>query len=143
MKIMCVDYGDARTGIAICDETETIAYPHSVVFEKKYLALANKIIDIAKDENIEMVVVGNPKNMDGSQGNRSQKSNSLASLIKRKLKIDVHLFDERMTTVTATNILNDANVRGKNRKNVIDAVAATVILETFLCYKKNNSREGK
>ncbi|MGL5973401.1 MAG: Holliday junction resolvase RuvX [Oscillospiraceae bacterium] len=139
MKIMSVDYGDSRTGIALCDATEILAYPHTVIFEKKYLALANKIMDIAVSCDVDMIVVGNPKNMDGSDGQRSKKSQTLASLLKRKLGIDVQMFDERMTTVTATNILNDVNVTGKKRKNVIDAVAATVILETFLNFRKNNN----
>lgn len=137
MKIMSIDYGESRTGIAICDENEVIAYPHCVIFQKKYLALCEKIVDIVNELNIELVVIGNPKNMNGSEGIRSKKSLKLASFIKRKANVKVELFDERMTTITATNILNNANIRGKDRKNVIDAVAATIILESFLSYKKN------
>lgn len=141
MKIMCIDYGDSRTGVAICDSTETIASPYTVIFEKKYLALFDKISNIIKTQNITLLVVGNPKNMNGTEGERSRKSAKLASLIRRKLKIEVVLFDERMTTISATNILNTTNVRGKDRKNVIDAVAATIILESFLDYRKNNKNK--
>ena len=137
MRIMAIDYGDTRTGIAICDKLEMLASPYTVITEVKYLALATKIMDIAVKENIEEIVLGNPMHMNGSEGIRSNKSKQLQGLLKRKLKVPVILLDERQTTVSAHNILSENNVKGQKRKDIIDAVAATIILETYLAKKKN------
>lgn len=137
MKIMAVDYGDARTGLAICDKSELLASPIGVVHEKNFNKVIEKIIETATENKVEEIVIGNPKNMDGTEGSRSELCKKLADKITELSDIPIKLWDERQTTVQATTYLNQTNVRGKKRKNVIDAVAATIILENYLEFRKN------
>ena len=136
MKILCVDYGDARTGLAHCDKYESIASPVGTVFEWNLDKCLSKVADKAKELGSELIVVGLPVNMDGSQGNRAQKCRDFADKLQALTGIETVLWDERVTTVQAINILNETNVRGKKRKEVIDTVAATLILETYMQYRK-------
>lgn len=138
MKIMSVDLGLARTGIAACDELEMLASPVTVIFEKKEPALIEKIIKQAVNLNVKLIVVGLPKNMDGTKGERAQECERIAAKIQKKSKISTVLWDERCTTVSAHNALNVTNTRGKKRKAVVDAVAAVMILQSYLDYRKNN-----
>lgn len=137
MKIMAVDFGDARTGLAICDKSELLASPIGVVHEKNFKKVVEKIVETAKEQKAEEIVIGNPRNMDGSEGPRSELCKKLADDVGELCEIPIKLWDERQTTVQATTYLNQTNVRGKKRKNVIDAVAATIILENYLAYRKN------
>ena len=132
MIIMAVDLGKARTGIAASDKTEYLASPAGVITEHNRERLADKICETAKEIKAELVVVGLPKNMDGSEGESAQNAREMASVIADKLGVEVKLWDERCTTITAHGYLNDTNTRGKKRKAVIDEVAATVILQSFL-----------
>ena len=137
MRIMAVDFGDSRTGIAICDKGEILASPLTVITEYNFEKCAEKVAEIAKKENAEMIVVGLPKNMDGTSGERAEKCTKFADLVSEISGIPTEMWDERRTTVTAHNYLNETNVRGKKRKAVVDAVAATIILESYLEYRKN------
>lgn len=139
MIILSVDYGDARTGIAVCDKTEFLASPVTVINESYMPKVANQIIKIASEKNAEMIVVGNPKNMDGTEGFRAQKCKELAEHLKTLTAVPIEMWDERLTTVSAHKALNVTNTRGKDRKAVIDAVSAVMILEDFLKYRKNVS----
>ncbi len=134
---MAVDLGKARTGIAVCDSAETLAFPKEVIFERNEQRLVDKICTLAKEYKAELIVAGLPKNMDGSQGFRCDECRQTASLIEKQSGIAVDLWDERCTTVIAANNLNDNNVRGKKRKSVIDSAAATVILQDYINYRKN------
>ncbi len=138
MKIMAVDYGESRTGIAISDITEFLASPVEVIKEKNTKKAIEKIALKAKELNAEMVVIGLPRNMDGSYGERAQKCLSVKEELAEMLDIPVESWDERSSTKSALNILTDTNTFGKKRKAVLDAVAATVILESYLQYRKNN-----
>lgn len=138
MKIMAVDFGEARTGLAVCDRTEFLASPIGVIHEKDYLQTVTKIVYAAKEYDVKMIVVGYPKNMDGSTGEKAQKCADLANKLKNITGLPVVLWDERQTTMQAANYLNETNVRGQKRKDVIDEVAATIILESYLQYRKNN-----
>lgn len=138
MKIMAVDFGDARTGIAICDKTELLASPFTVIHEKEFEVTLQKVADVAVEQKAEMVVVGYPRNMNGTVGERAEKCEHFANLLREKISVPVELWDERATTVSAHNILNQTDTRGKKRKNVVDAVAATIILESYMAYRKNN-----
>ena len=120
MVIMSVDLGKARTGLALCDKTEFLASPYKVIFEKSPKKLPEQVAQAAKEANAEMIVVGLPKNMDGTQ------------VIGELTGLPVALQDERGTTITAHTFLNDTNTRGKKRKNVVDEVAATIILQNYL-----------
>ena len=137
MIIMSVDYGDKRTGIAICDKLEMLASPVCVIAEWNQDSLAKKIIDIANEKKAEQIVVGLPKNMDGSMGFRSEACQALGALLQSLTEIPVVYWDERLTTVSAHRILSENNVRGKKRKNVVDAVAADIILQDYVDSRKN------
>ena len=137
MIILSVDYGDRRTGIAICDKYEMLASPVCVITEWNQQVLAQKIVDIAAERNAEQIVIGLPKNMDGSKGFRADACEKLGNVIVSLTEIPVVFWDERLTTVSAHRILNDNNVRGKKRKNVVDAVAAEIILQNYIDSRKN------
>ena len=136
MIILSVDYGDKRTGIAVCDKLEMFASPVCVITEWNIDSLANKIIDIAKEKRAEEIVVGLPKNMDGSEGFRADACKELGEKLKNLSEIPVQFWDERLTTVSAHKILSDNNVRGKKRKAVVDAVAADIILQDYIDSRK-------
>ncbi len=137
MIIISVDYGDKRTGIAICDKLEMLASPVCVITEWNQEVLAKKIVEIANEKKAEQIVVGLPKNMDGSMGFRSEACQALGTLIQSLTVIPVVYWDERLTTVSAHRILSENNVRGKKRKNVVDAVAADIILQDYIDSRKN------
>ncbi|MBQ4105691.1 MAG: Holliday junction resolvase RuvX [Clostridia bacterium] len=132
MIIMAVDLGKARTGIAASDKTEYLASPVCVITEHKRELLLEKVADKAREMKAELVVVGLPKNMDGSEGDSARSAREFAQNLSDVLDIEIRLWDERCTTITAHGYLNDTNTRGKKRKAIIDQVAATVILQSFL-----------
>lgn len=137
MVIMAVDYGDVRTGLAVCDKNEILASPVDVIKESDRDVLIQKIISAAKDRKAEAFVVGLPKNMDGSQGFRAEACKEFAQELQNKSGMSVELYDERLTTVSAHLALNMTDTRGKKRKAVVDAVSAVMILEDFMSYRKN------
>jgi putative Holliday junction resolvase len=137
MVILSVDYGDKRTGIAVCDKFEMLASPVCVITEWNIESLANKIIQIAVEKKAEQIVVGLPKNMDGSLGFRSEACQELGNLLRSLTDIPVDFWDERLTTVSAHKILSENNIRGKKRKSVVDAVAADIILQDYIDSRKN------
>ena len=137
MKIMAVDYGDARTGVAFSDITEKLASPYTVISEKYQPKLINKLCEIIKKENAEKIVVGLPRNMDGSYGFRADACRKFAQSLGEEAGLPVELQDERLTTVMAHNVLSDNNVRGKKRKETVDAVSAVMILQSYLDGKVN------
>lgn len=132
MVIMSVDYGDVRTGIAVCDKMQILASPVCVITEKDRDKLVNKIAELAIEKKAERICVGLPQNMDGSYGFRSDACRELGEILKEKTGLPVSFQNERLTTVSAHNILNTADVRGKKRKAVVDAVSAVLILEDYL-----------
>ena len=136
MIIMSIDLGKARTGIAVCDKTEFLASPYTVIFEKSPQRLMEKAVQAVKDTKAELVVVGLPKNMDGSEGESAQNARAFAKELEEITDIKTVMQDERGTTITAHSILNTTNTRGKKRKNIVDEVAATIILQDFLDSRK-------
>ena len=136
MVIMSVDLGKARTGLAVCDKTEFLASPYKVIFEKSPKALPQKVADAAKEAQAELLVVGLPKNMDGTEGESAQNARAFAQTLRDLTGLPVEMQDERGTTVTAHYFLNDTDTRGKKRKNVVDEVAATIILQNYLDARK-------
>ena len=137
MIIMSVDLGKARTGIALCDKSEFLASPHTVIFEKSDKKLLEKVAQTAIEAKAELIVVGLPKNMDGSEGESAKNARAFAEKLGELTELPTVMQDERGTTVTAHNYLNATNTRGKKRKNVVDAVAAVIILQDYLDAKKN------
>jgi len=138
MIIMSVDFGDARTGIAVCDKGEMLASPVCVIEEYNSERRIKKICDKARELGAECIVVGLPKNMDGSEGARALSCRELAENLKKELTdIEIDLCDERATTMLAHTYLNIADVKGRKRKKTVDAVAAVIILEDYLAIRKN------
>lgn len=138
MKIMAVDYGDSRTGLAMCDKSEILASPLTIIHEKDLDRCVQAVAQAAKENKAEMLVVGNPINMNGTLGPRSEKCAMFAAKLRELVDIEVNMWDERSSTVTAISVMNENNKRGKKRKEVLDAVAAAVILESYLAYRKNH-----
>ena len=132
MKIMAVDLGLARTGIAVSDPREMLASPVGTVEEKDLDRLAQKIATLAVEQRAELLVVGHPRNMDGTRGESARRAEGFAKQLEVLTGLTVQLWDERMTTVSAIGYLNQTDVRGKKRKQVVDTVAATIILQDFL-----------
>lgn len=132
MIIMSVDLGKARTGIAVSDASCQFAFPKDVITEYNTDRLIEKVCEKAKEYAAERIVVGYPKNMDGSLGERAQECAAIAEQINITSGLETVLWDERCTTVTAHNYLSMNNVRGKKRKQTVDAVAAVIILEDYL-----------
>ena len=123
MIIMGVDFGDARTGLAICDKGEMLASPVCVVSEKDFTQCQEKVAALAKEHRAELLVVGYPKNMNGTVGERAELCQKFGDGLKEMTGIPVVMWDERCT----------------KRKAVVDAVAATIILESYLAYRKNQA----
>lgn len=132
MKILSVDYGDVRTGIAISDLRGMLASPLCVIEQSYQPKLVDRIVQIVEENKIEKIVIGLPRNMDGSYGYRCDECRSLGDAIAQKIDVDIFYEDERLTTVMAHNVLSDNNVRGKKRKQTVDAVSAVMILQSFL-----------
>ena len=137
MVIMSVDLGKARTGIAVSDSGESFAFPKKVIREYSSQRLVEKISSAAKEYAAELIVVGHPKNMDGSAGQRAAECAAIAEEIKAASHTETVLWDERCTTISAHTALNYTDTRGKKRKEIVDAVAAVIILEDYLNYRKN------
>ena len=119
MKIMSVDFGDARTGLAVCDRTEFLASPIGTIEERNFDLCVKKVAHLAEQYEVKEIVVGYPKNMNGSIGPRAEKCDLFAQKLKNIVNMPVILWDERSTTVSAHNILNETNTRGKKRKAII------------------------
>ena len=134
-KVMAIDYGDARTGVAFSDSLGMLAGETTVVESWNHEKLLMKLIELAKSRDASPMVLGLPKNMDGTEGPRAEKCRALAAELE-EAGFTVVLVDERRTTVEAHAILSEAGKHGKQRKQRIDAVAATLILETYLNGKR-------
>ena len=143
MKIMAVDFGDARTGLAVCDRTEFLASPVGVIHEKEMYQTVNKVAAAIQEFDVKEVVIGYPVNMNGSVGERAKKCELFADMLNQIVEVPVRLWDERSTTVSAHNYLNETNTRGKKRKDVVDEVAATIILENYLAFRRNQAKAAK
>ena len=131
-KIMSVDFGDVRTGLAISDPSRLIASGMGYVSPGGIDKTADAVAQQAKSSGAVAVIVGLPVNMDGSHGSRAQRCEKFACLLKERLEMPVATFDERMTTMTASRYLNETNTRGAKRKQVIDTLSAQIILQNCL-----------
>lgn len=132
MRIMAIDYGDARTGLAVSDATGTIAGEAWTLTERDRRRVVETVAREAAARGVSVLVLGYPKNMDGTLGPRAETSEALAGLLRARGDWRVVLWDERRTTVDAHRILSEAGKYGKKRKRTVDAVAAALILEGYL-----------
>jgi putative Holliday junction resolvase len=136
MKIIALDYGDARTGVALSDIGGNIVGETLVVESWNYEKLLNRLCGIISEKGAGLIIIGLPLNMDGSEGPRAEKSRALAADLAAKSGIETILQDERRTTIDAHRILSEAGKHGKKRREAIDAVSASLILETYLNKKR-------
>ena len=134
MRIMGIDYGDARTGVAVSDLLCSIVGSTCVVPSRNTEKAIVDIVKLARENDVGRIVVGLPKNMDGTEGPRAELCREFAEKLREATGLEVAMWDERRTTVEAHNILSQHNYHGKKRKNTVDAVAASLILECYLAY---------
>ena len=137
MIIVGIDFGDARTGIAVCDKYEMMASEAGCIAADSYKKAIELVGERVKELKAELIVVGNPVNMDGSSGWRSDKCKAYARELSEATGIPAEMYDERLTTVSAHKILSENNVRGKKRKAAVDALSARLILEDYMTLRKN------
>ena len=140
MKMLAVDLGLVRTGLAVSDPLEQLASPVGTVEERHPDRLLDKVAEAAREQGAETIVVGHPRNMDGSRGESAQRAEEFARRLEDQTGLPVVLWDERMTTMSAIGYLNETNTRGKKRKAVVDTVAATIILQDYLDFRRNRNR---
>ena len=142
MRIMGIDYGDSRVGIALSDPLGYMAQGYKTIPNKVYDKMMDSVISIIGEYDVSTVVLGMPKNLNGTLGFRADITKEFAAdLLARKQGIDIVFQDDRLTTVEASVFLNATNTRGKSRKNVIDTVAAEIILQSYLDSNANKKGE--
>lgn len=136
MRVMGIDYGDARTGIAISDLLQSIVGSTMVIHSRNMDKTLMEVKLLAEENEVGEICVGLPKNMDGTEGARADVCKVFAAKVEEATGLPVKMWDERRTTVEAHNILSAHNYHGKKRKNTVDAVAAALILEGYLAFRK-------
>ena len=134
-RVMGIDYGDARTGVAISDLLCSLVGSTTVVHSRNPDKTVEKLLELMVQNDVGELVLGLPKNMDGTEGARAALCREFAQRLEEASGLPVHLWDERRTTVEAHNILSEHNYHGKKRKNTVDAVAASLILEGYLAFR--------
>lgn len=141
MKVMAGGFGTGRTGLAVSDPTEQLASPVGTITEKNTDKLLEKVAAAAREQGVQQLVVGHPRNMDGSRGESARRAETFAASLEKAAALPVVLWDERMTTVSAIGYLNQTDTRGKKRKAVVDTVAATIILQDYLDSRRMRQSE--
>ena len=142
MKILAVDYGDSRTGLATCDRTEFLTSPITPqITVKARDKVAARVCEVAKEIEAELIVIGLPLNMDGTEGERAEKSRKLGKTLQIWSGLPVRMWDERQSTCEAADILDEVGTFGAHGKAILDSVSATVILEDYLAWRKEHPGE--
>lgn len=133
MRILGIDYGEVRTGLAVCDENEMIATVIGTVHERDKDKLASKIASVCSEECIQKIVLGLPKNMDGTEGFRAEHTRLFAQKLQTLLpELPMEFYDERLSTVAASRFMMEANTKGKKKRAAIDALSAQIILQDYI-----------
>lgn len=143
MRILAIDLGDAHTGVAISDEGEFLCGESRVIHSWKEDTVLEELAELARARNVGALVLGLPVNMDGSEGPRAEHCRAFAQRLQTRTGLPVALWDERRTTVDAHRILLEAGKNGKKRKKTVDAVAAALILEGYLAWRRNRAAAEK
>ena len=139
MRILAIDCGDAHTGAAVSDLTGLLAGYTEVIHSRKEEAVLQRLGELIAEYEVEELVLGYPKNMDGTLGLRAEKAEAFSHVLEERFSLPVRLWDERRTTIDAHNILASAGKRAKARKKTVDAVAAALILEGYLTFRRGTS----
>ena len=132
MRILGIDFGDSRTGFAVSDPLGFGARTLAPCKEKNMVKVAGRAAELEKENGAELIVLGFPRNMNGSVGPRGKKTKAFAALLEERLDIPVRLWDERLTTVSAHLLMNETNTRGQKRKDSVDSISAAYILQSYL-----------
>lgn len=138
MRILGVDYGEARTGVAVSDGLNLTAQGVKTIFGRNPEKVATEVSELVKEYDAKLVVVGLPKNMDNSIGFRGEATIEFVEILKKHINCEIEFWDERLSTVSAIRVLNETNTRGNKRKNVVDTVAACIILQNYIDFKGGN-----
>ncbi len=138
MRVMAIDYGDAHTGVALSDPTGLLAGFTTTIHSRREEVVLEELAKLARDHQVEEVVMGFPRNMDGTEGPRAQLYRDFAARVEEVLGMPVKLWDERRTTVDAHRILFESGKNARKRKKTVDAVAASLILEGYLAFRRNS-----
>jgi putative Holliday junction resolvase len=136
MRVMAIDYGAAHTGVAISDPTGFLTGYTTTIHSRKEEVVLSELSRLARENQVEQLVLGLPRNMDGTEGPRAELSRDFAGKVEQTVGLPVVLWDERRTTVDAHRILSEAGQNAKKRKKTVDAVAASLILEGYLDFKR-------
>ena len=140
-KILGIDFGDRRTGFSISDDLGIIASPIGPYTAKGIREVVDYVQVLLQKYNVEKIILGLPINMDGTEGERAEKSRRLADILVKVTGLEVILKDERLTTVSALKVLDEASIKGDKRKNTVDTMSAQIILQTYLDTIKNNKEK--
>ncbi len=136
MRVMAIDYGDARTGVAISDATGMLAGFTTVIHSRREEQVLDSLTELARQHGVDELVMGFPRNMDGTEGPRAELCRAFAAGLEERTGLEVRLWDERRTTIEAHQILHASGKKMKVHKKTVDAVAATLILEGYLTRKR-------
>lgn len=136
LRILALDVGNKRIGVALSDELNILAQPLYTIHRKGLERDIQEIVNIIKEKNVGTVIVGLPKNMDGTVGFQGEKTQKFAEILTQNIEIPLIMWDERLTTVSARRIMIENDVKQKDKKNLVDTVAAVVILENYLNSRK-------
>ena len=132
MRMLGVDYGDARIGLSVSDELETLASPLVTLKSESMRKNIDAVAEAAAEEKVLRIVIGLPLNMDGSEGARASKTRSFGRVLEKVSGLPVEYFDERLTSVEAEEIMESVGVKKNKRKNLVDRIAAQLILQSYL-----------
>ena len=138
MRVMAIDYGDARTGVAVSDASGLLAGYTTVIRTRSQERAAEELARLAREPQVDELVMGFPRNMDGTEGPRAELYRAFAALVEEKTGMPVRLWDERRTTIEAHQILHASGKKMKAHRNNVDAVAASLILEGYLMWRAKN-----
>lgn len=137
MRILGVDFGDTRTGLAVCDINESLASPAGTIIETDIKKTAKAVAEKARELGVSRIVIGYPKNMNGTIGKQAEKVKVFTDMLKNDFGFDTVLWDERCTTLSAHRIFNETDTRGKKRKAAVDTLSASIILQDYLNFVNN------
>jgi putative Holliday junction resolvase len=140
MRVLGIDYGDVKIGVALSDPLGWTAQGFETIRYSQLNTALDRIISIINEYEIERIVVGMPKNMNGSMGPRSEKTLGFINMLKERTKTEIVTWDERLSTVSAEKLLINGNVKRQKRKGIIDTVAAKYILQNYLDYLSNKNK---
>ena len=142
MRIMAIDYGDAHTGVALSDPTGFLTGSTRTIHSRSARVVLDELVKLIRDQQVDELVMGFPRNMDGTEGPRAELYRAFAARLEERSGMPVHLWDERRTTIEAHQILHASGKRMKSHKKTVDAVAATLILEGYLARRRREGGKG-